>query len=118
MGWLVQATAVVAESSDGQALELAARFESYDPKTEANKEDERSFIPASVGTGPFNSKGEQARDSLVFGASWYLRKHDLKLQANYTIRRETERWAGAELSSDIARDVDNNVAGLQLTWRY
>ena len=117
-GWLVQATAAVAESSDGQVLELAARFESYDPKTEANKEDERFFIPGSAGTGPFNSKGEQARDNLVLGASWYIRKHDLKLQANYTIRTETERWAGSELSSDIARDVDNNVAGLQLTWRY
>ena len=117
-GWLVQATAIVAETADGQAVELAARFESYDPKTEANKEAERFFIPGSAGTGPVNSKGEQARDNLVVGATWYLRKHDLKLQANYTIRTETERWAGSELSSDIARDVDNNVAGLQLTWRY
>jgi len=117
-GWLVQATAIIAETTDNQAVELAARFESYDPKTEADKANEASFIPGSVGTGPINSKGEQARDNLVVGATLYLRKHDLKLQANYTIRTETERWAGSELSSDIARDVDNNVAGLQLTWRY
>lgn len=117
-GWLVQATAIVAETGDGQAVELAARFESYDPKSEADKANNRFFIPGSVGTGPFNSRGEQARDNLVVGATWYIRKHDLKLQANYTTRTETERWAGSELSSDIARDVDNNVAGLQLTWRY
>ena len=114
----MQATAIVAETGDGQAVELAARFESYDPKSEADKANNRFFIPGSVGTGPFNSRGEQARDNLVVGATWYIRKHDLKLQANYTTRTETERWAGSELSSDIARDVDNNVAGLQLTWRY
>jgi hypothetical protein len=99
-------------------LELAGRYEVFDPSAATDASRDADLRAPQAGSGPARPEGSQARSILTGGVNLYLQGHDLKLQLNYIHREELEDWVGSAQSPGLLkRSVDDDAAFAQMTWR-
>jgi hypothetical protein len=106
-------------------LELAARYEWFDPKAAANPDEAAGIRSQVAGSGYASPSGQatQARSILTTGANIYFAGHDFKLQLNYVRRTELENWAKSvpdptlDFALPASREVDDDSFVAQLTYR-
>lgn len=119
VGWNVQAGAFVPAPYVREHLELAGRVEAWDPEIAREARFAPQLLSQSSGSGPGRpSTSTQAHRNYVAGVNWYFEGHDLKLQAAYTHRVETEAWQLSQEFAGIPQDVDDDSFRLQLTYRF
>ena len=131
LGWAVAAGAFVPGRWTNEHLELAARYEWFDPRAAADPakaEGVRSQLAGSGYAEP-SEQATQARAVMTAGANVYFAGHDFKLQLNYVRRTELEDWslsAPAEIDPEnpttvidprASREVDDDSFVAQLTYR-
>jgi hypothetical protein len=125
LGWAVAAGAFVPGRWTEEHLELAARYEWFDPKAAANPDEAAGIRSQVAGSGYASPSGQatQARSILTTGANIYFAGHDFKLQLNYVRRTELENWAKSvpdptlDFALPASREVDDDSFVAQLTYR-
>jgi hypothetical protein len=125
LGWAVAAGAFVPGRWTEEHLEIAARYEWFDPKAAANPDEAAGIRSQVAGSGYASPSGQatQARSILTTGANIYFAGHDFKLQLNYVRRTELEDWAKSvpdptlKFALPASREVDDDSFVAQLTYR-
>jgi len=127
LGWAVAAGAFVPGQWTNEHLELAARYEWFDPKAATDPAKAAEIRAQAPGSGYARPDGTQARSVMTAGANVYFAGHDFKLQLNYMRRTELEDWSlsapepidpeNPPTVIDPSREVDDNSFVAQLTYR-
>ena len=123
LGWAVAAGAFVPGRWTNEHLELAARYEWFDPQAARNADEIVDVRAQAPGSGYARADGKQARAVMTAGANVYFAGHDFKLQLNYVRRTELEDWANSvpnptlEFALPASREVDDDSFVAQLTYR-
>lgn len=123
LGWAVAAGSFIPGSWTSEHLELAARYEWFDPKAALDAAKAADVRAQAPGSGYARPDGTQARSIATAGANIYFAGHDFKVQLNYMHRTELEDWAlSVPNPTDAAtpaasREVDDDSFVAQLTYR-
>jgi hypothetical protein len=123
-GWNVQAGSFLpGHAYLRQHVEVVGRVEYFDPQTAAFPEDADQILPNSPGGGPASQR-EQGQYNIIGGVNWFLRGHDLKIQASYTHRIASEDWRGSVvdpisgIGNAAGKDDTDDSFLLQVTYRF
>lgn len=123
LGWAVAAGSFVPGSWTSEHLELAARYEWFDPKAALDAAQAAGVRAQAPGSGYARPDGTQARSVTTAGANLYFAGHDFKVQINYVHREELEDWDKSvadptdPLTPAASRQVDDDSFVAQLTYR-
>lgn len=123
LGWAVAAGSFLPWGWASQHLELAARYEWFDPKAALNADEASGVRAQAPGSGYARPDGTQARAVTTVGANVYFAGHDFKVQVNYVHREELEDWDKSvpdptdPLTPAASRQVDDDAFVTQLTYR-
>ena len=123
LGWAVAAGTFGPGEWASRHLELAVRYEWFDPKAALDSDKASDVRAQAPGSGFARPDGTQARAVTTVGANLYFAGHDFKLQMDYIHRQELENWEKSvrdpndPLTPPAARQVDDDAFVAQLTYR-
>lgn len=121
MGWAVQAGTFLPGPFLRDHVEIAGRIEAIRPAEPVDEARRAEILPEVPGSGPRQPNNTQAHRDHVAGLNLYLAGHDLKLQVNYTHRREIGDWRLSVPDEDglrASRQVDDDSIFVQVTYRF
>lgn len=116
-GWMAQVGTMIPGPYLAEHVEVAGRIERWDPETADDSARADELLSAIPGSGPAGKGGTQGHQEVSAALTWFLRGHELKVNATYTHRTPTEDWAVSDTTEGVSDDVDDDSLFVQLTLR-